>query len=206
MRASLCLLDPVKLKNKRYTKHETFIDQIQLADVLVANKVDLADAMSIDLFNDLAKRFFPAKAVIAKTVQGKLNIEWLKLPADPQRQTRFPDSHRHASDTHPKQSAISGQAQFNAADGYQSCGWFFTEQQRFDYDRFRALLGQLAIERCKGLIATDRGWFIVNANSDQISLTPVDEQASSRLEMIAEKADWKIIENRLNECLVNRVP
>jgi G3E family GTPase len=36
IRASICLVDPEKLKDQRYTSHENFIDQIALSDVLVA--------------------------------------------------------------------------------------------------------------------------------------------------------------------------
>ena len=47
LRASICLVDPEKLKDSRYTTHETFIDQIALSDVLVANKMDLTDQEAI---------------------------------------------------------------------------------------------------------------------------------------------------------------
>ncbi len=55
LRASICLVDPEKLKDSRYTTHETFIDQIALSDVLVANKLDLADQEAIKLFHQWSR-------------------------------------------------------------------------------------------------------------------------------------------------------
>jgi G3E family GTPase len=65
LRASICLVDPEKLKDSRYTTHETFIDQIALSDVLVANKMDLADQEAIKLFHQWAKNSRPEKMLIA---------------------------------------------------------------------------------------------------------------------------------------------
>jgi G3E family GTPase len=64
LKASVCLVDPEKLKDSRYTTHETFIDQIALSDVLVANKMDLADQEAINLFHQWAKNSRPEKTLI----------------------------------------------------------------------------------------------------------------------------------------------
>ena len=77
LRASICLLDPEKLKHTRYTNHESFVDQIALSDVLVANKTDLADKAAIQLFQRWAERSTPQKTVVTQTINGQLDIAWL---------------------------------------------------------------------------------------------------------------------------------
>jgi len=76
------------------TVHETFIDQIVLSDVLVANKMDLADSDAISLFQQWANNSCPEKALIAQTQQGQLDIAWLDISRNPQRQAAFPDAHQ----------------------------------------------------------------------------------------------------------------
>ncbi|MEL4402077.1 CobW family GTP-binding protein [Shewanella algae] len=41
LKASICLFDPRKLSDKRYTEHENFLSQLQIADILLAGKQDL---------------------------------------------------------------------------------------------------------------------------------------------------------------------
>ncbi|WP_447072954.1 CobW family GTP-binding protein [Shewanella indica] len=41
LKASICVFDPRKLSDKRYTEHENFLSQLQIADILLAGKHDL---------------------------------------------------------------------------------------------------------------------------------------------------------------------
>lgn len=41
LKACICLFDPRKLSDKRYTEHENFLSQLQIADILLAGKQDL---------------------------------------------------------------------------------------------------------------------------------------------------------------------
>ncbi|MBO2615374.1 CobW family GTP-binding protein [Shewanella algae] len=41
LKASICLFDPRKLSDKRYSEHENFLSQLQIADILLAGKQDL---------------------------------------------------------------------------------------------------------------------------------------------------------------------
>jgi G3E family GTPase len=79
-------------KDSRYTTHENFIDQIALADVLVANKMDLADSEAINLFHQWSDNSHPEKAMLAQTQQGQLDVSWLDLPRNPHRQAAYPDA------------------------------------------------------------------------------------------------------------------
>lgn len=181
LRASICLVDPQKLKDSRYTSHETFIDQIALADVLVANKMDLADSDAISLFQQWASSSQPEKALIAQTVQGQLDIAWLDLDRNPQRQAEFPDAHRITRLSPENNDSPLN----NNANGYQSMGYIFPAEQCFDYQLLSDLLSQLKVERIKGIVNTSQGWFIINGIDGNINYVPVTAADNSRIEVIA---------------------
>ena len=149
LRASICLVDPEKLKDSRYTTHENFIDQIALSDVLVANKMDLADDDASALFHHWAEQSRPAKAMVAHTIQGQLDITWLDMARNPKRRAAFPNAHK-ITKLSPVNNTLNGLN--NEADGYQSFAYIYPEETCFDYVRLNGLLQQLKVERIKAFV------------------------------------------------------
>jgi len=189
LRASICLVDPEKLKDSRYTTHETFIDQIALSDVLVANKMDLADKQAINMFHQWALNSKPEKELVAQTQQGQLDVSWLDLSRNPKRQASFPDSHKLT-----KFVPIE--------DLYQSFGRTFSEQSCFDYKQLKDLLSGLKVERIKGILNTNQGWFIINGVDSNISYVSIAPASSSRIELVVRGDDFQSISKKLTKCLV----
>jgi len=188
LRASICLVDPEKLKDSRYTTHETFIDQIALSDVLVANKMDLADKHAIGLFHQWASNSQPEKELVAQTQQGQLDVLWLDLLRNPQRQASFPDSHKLSKFT-PKEGL------------YQSFGHSFAEQSCFNYKQLKDLLAGLKVERIKGILNTNQGWFIINGVDNNISYVSTAPAKTSRIEVIVRGNGFTSISKALTACL-----
>jgi G3E family GTPase len=62
-----------------------FMDQVRMSDVLVLNKQDEAGSETVTDFQKWANTLAPPKALIAATSFGRLELEWLDLPADPER-------------------------------------------------------------------------------------------------------------------------
>lgn len=210
VRASICLVDPRRLSDSRYTSHENFVDQIALSDVLAANKMDLADPAAAELFERWADDSRPHKAVVAQTVQGQLDAAWLDITRNPERQAYFPDAHQAGSiqiDTDyrrmTRKSALANSPLQNAADGYQSFGTVFPEHSCFDYVRTTRLLSQLKAERIKAVIATDKGWFIFNAADGLMTIVPCKPSANSRIEIVATQNNQPDISAELNQCIAN---
>ncbi len=210
VRASICLVDPRKLGDSRYTSHENFVDQIALGDVLVANKMDLADKAATQLFERWADGSRPRKAVVAQTVQGQLDVAWLDLTRNPARQAAFPDAHQAGSiqidadyRRMTRKSALANSPLQNAADGYQSYGTVFPEHSCFDYIRITRLLNQLKAERIKAIFATNKGWFIFNAADGLMTIVPCKPSANSRIEIVATQNNWQDIPSALNQCIAN---
>ena len=198
LKANICLLDPEKLKDHRYTTHETFIDQITLADVLVANKMDLADSDAIDLFHQLANDSKPKKALIAQTIQGQLDVSWLDLSRNSQRQAAFPDAHK-ITQLIPAANASSLR---NQTHGYQSTGHIFAAEHCFDYQQLSDFLGQLNVERIKGIVNTNKGWFIINGVDKHINYVPCIAADNSRIEIIASQDHIHDVSSALQNLLI----
>jgi len=199
-RASICLVDPEKLKDRRYTTHENFIDQIALSDVLVANKMDLANREAVELFHQWADNSRPRKARIAQTVQGQLDIAWLDLPLNAQRQAAFPNAHE-LTEISPTDSAHLPFS--NTADGYQSFGAVFPVQSCFDFVQLTHLLKQLNAERIKGMVFTNKGWFIINGAGGIINAIPTPPAVNSRIAIITQQNSLPDIATLLNPCRID---
>ena len=200
IRSSICLVDPEKLKDSRYTTHESFIDQIALSDVLVANKMDLADRDAIKLFHQWGKDSRPDKALIAQTIQGQLDVSWLDMPRNADRQTSFPNAHQI---TKISPAENTNYPLRNIADGYQSFGYIFPASSCFDYKLLNRLLNQLKAERIKGIFFTNKGWFIINSADGIIKYVPVSPSDNSRIEIIARQNHMQNIATALNQCRIN---
>ncbi|WP_265583891.1 CobW family GTP-binding protein [Chitinimonas koreensis] len=82
LRAVVTLVDPRHLDDARYTLNDTWRDQIALADVLVANKCDRADAAQIDRFARMAEGLYPPKLAVVTTRDGVFEAGLLDLVAE----------------------------------------------------------------------------------------------------------------------------
>ncbi len=203
IRASVCLVDPRKFKDSRYTSHENFVDQIALADVLIANKVDLADNCSLQLFGRWAGQCDPPKRVIGQTIKGRLDRSWLDLPRDPSRKPRFSHRHVHAPGSqNPDGFVSSGSRGRNQGDGFQSRGWVFPKEVVFDHSRLYAWIVGQAPERLKGVVSTDKGWFLFNCSDGLLTVTGNLPCPDSRMEIFVSEGDWNAIETGLQGCLI----
>lgn len=83
IRATVCLVDPRQWDKEDYREHETFIDQITLSDVLIANKIDLAGEELTREFLGWAKELFPPKILIGAVEQGDVDPNWLNIEPFP---------------------------------------------------------------------------------------------------------------------------
>jgi G3E family GTPase len=213
LKASICLLDPRQLKDPRYQQHETFNDQCYLADVLVANKTDKCNAQDQDNFYQFAQSMQPAKAILGWIEQGELELEWLDLERDEQRQSKSQHQvhHHHASDDPDAGlklvSLAAGQthqAFKNEGMGYYSLGWLLADDQVFNHRALTDWLMLLHVERVKGLLITDKGTRVMNLKDQVFTEMPTRKLQQSRIEIIHNQPlNKKVLEKTLLDCLVN---
>lgn len=215
LKASVCLIDPRQLKDPRYQQHETFNDQCYLADVLVANKIDLCSEQDKLNFEQYAKAITPKKTAIGWVENAQLDLSWLDLPRDETRKAKTVHSHEHESQS----SGLDGeslkpvflaentpyQSFENNGMGYYSLGWLLAEDQIFNYEHLKEWLMMLDVERVKGLLITNTGTYVMNLREQVFTEMPTRSLKQSRLEIIHNAIlDKDGLEKSLMTCLMSR--
>jgi len=226
LKASICLLDARQLKNPKYQQHETFNDQCLLADVLVANKVDLSSDIDEKNFYQFAKKMLPKKSQLGWVENGQIDLAWLDIESDQSRQSitahklhshSSSHSHDHAhqhsdanTDTSSEQlmkpvKLEEGQTHCafeNEGMGYFSIGWLFAQNQIFDHQTLSQWLMTLNVERVKGLLITNEGTRVMNLRDQVFSEMPTRTLSQSRIEIIhSDILNKQTLEQGLLACL-----
>lgn len=172
-RAVIAMVDPRRLGDPRLADNPTFMDQLQIADVLVANFDDLASDEEIVRFRAVATELWPPKLVIATTRHGRLDPAWLDLDPIPGERA----VHRPAHDPDATSSGFS-----------------WPPSDRFDDASLESALHALVrpcaafpagVLRLKGIFHTKRGWRHVDATSDTVRWRPIGHRRDSRVDIIA---------------------
>lgn len=203
LRATLTLVDPRKLSDERYTGNATFNDQIAVADVLVANKVDQCSPLDRANFDDLVASFTPPKQASFAVEQGALQLPWLDYPRQAHTLTH-PGLHAAAKPNRlsPQRELYNAAIKLpegkeylrreNSGQGFYSCGWMFQPAIVFDFNQLFGWMTGLALVRAKAVMNTDQGVYMFNAEQGVLSVKPLDADAEldlldSRIELIDDR-------------------
>ena len=100
LRATVCLLDPRSLGEPEVINNETFHDQLNLADVVLINKCDLASEAQLTATEDSLNAMFPPKQFIGRTTRGAFNTDLLDVVRNGELKAQFPESHQHHQHNH----------------------------------------------------------------------------------------------------------
>jgi G3E family GTPase len=194
MRSSICLIDPRNLSDSRYITNENFIDQIAMADTLVANKSDLCDDDTLQQFDVYVATLQPNKQKIIKTQFGRLDASLLDHIPSTQREAQFPNFHDHTNKIQTD----------NSIDGYHSEGWQFSKDNIFNFDKLTLFFEQFNKIRIKAILRTNQGWFIFNIQDEQKEISAIDSSADSRLEIIGRDIHEiykEKLDEQINRCI-----
>ncbi|WP_323813324.1 GTP-binding protein [Cellvibrio sp. NN19] len=202
LRATITLVDPRKLADERYTENATFQDQIAVADVLVANKLDQCSSEDRILFDQLVSRFEPPKAATYAVELGQLELEWLDVPRS-RHQLEHPQHHAaQRNRLSPQRELYNNAIQLpegqdflrreNQGQGMYSCGWLFRPELRFGFNQLFGWMTGLPVLRSKAVMNTDQGVYMFNAENGVLSVKPLmmgenPELLDSRIELIDDK-------------------
>lgn len=185
----ITLVDPRQFADPRVSALETYRDQLNLADVLVANKCDLAAPGQVQAVMDFGAAMFPPKLAVVRTERGQLDPAWLALRSEAARPARHPHAH---AESHSETGA------------FVSRGWVFPPETVFDEQAVRALFqawcDDVTIWRAKGALRIGRDWHRFELAGGQLDTGPMTYRRDSRLELIAaagSEPDWQRIEERL---------
>ncbi|RTZ64592.1 MAG: GTP-binding protein [Aquificaceae bacterium] len=199
LQASICLLDPRNLFDERYTSHENFIDQIAIADILVANKSDLCDSDTLKHFDAYAAALRPNKQQIIKTQFGRLDTALLDYKPEIKRNAQFPHFHETGNTKTPTSETIE-------RDGYHSEGWIFSQDDIFDFNKITSFFELFEKTRIKAILQTNQGWKVFNIQDKQKQTDTIAAAADSRLEIISynqQKLNKEKLSLQLAHCLLS---
>lgn len=200
----LTLVDARKLADQRYTTHETFNQQIAIADVLVGNKRDLYQTGDEAAFEAYAQHMGSPNVQVVVTEQGVLDPAWLEGESSATLNSHHLHHHSERKpslyDTPIPESGFIKAS--NQGDGFYSVGWRFSPSRTFDRSQLFEFFRRLTVERMKGVFITESGVLGYNLTSDTLTIYELDDCTESRIEIIAEQVDnsW---EKLLMDCMVN---
>ncbi|MDB5306993.1 MAG: hypothetical protein JWO38_1195 [Gemmataceae bacterium] len=224
LRATLGIVDPADFARPEMKTNPVFVDQVQLADVVVMNKLDTATPELVSDFQAWADGLFPPKLLIAGTTHGRLDPAWLDLTADDERLPLYPEAHGHHEHPSPhrateepialpsptgKGDVGSGSpARYESPPGVRpACGWVFSPADVFDEDRLLALLHTApGVTRLKGVFRLADEWVAVNRAGANLTVSPTAYRRDSRLEVFADVPNWSAFEQGLLGCLTPSRP
>lgn len=184
----ITLVDPRKLEEPRVLESVQFRDQVAAADILVANKTDLATPAQVDGFQRWAASLTPVKQAVFLTSQGRLRPQWLTGQTDLPEVTE-PNAHHH----HREKAAVPvpdiqdqpWQQVRNEGQGYVSLGWRIHPDIRFDENLLMSLAMDIRFDRFKAVVHCLDGWRTLNMVDGSLSVTDSEPRELSRLEVIS---------------------
>ena len=216
LQTSLCLVDARKVSDNRYHSHDTFIQQLQIADTVIANKaqyyseqdkLQLTEFMAQLKRSDTPVRFcddhFTQKAFIEQiidlldqpTAQRNRETSFIKptsLLAGGPNQWFLPMASSTPSVNDNDQQLLAQQGfiyKTNQGEGCYSSGWIIDNQHSFNFESFMKWIESvkaLNVLRLKAIVITEDGILSINMVDDKLSLDELDDALDSRIEIISE--------------------
>ena len=199
MRACICLIDPRQLSDDRYVTNDYYQEQLEIADVLVANKTDQCSEIDRVAFDELTEsRDITARGWV---VHGQLDPAWLDLPHRTQHPKSFISIQAQLSGDIESISLQEGERYRrleNHDKEFFSCGWLFADNMQFDYQAIIAALKKIGAERIKATLKTDKGNYSLNSVGGDMTISEYNGPMENRVEIIGfHELDWQAIETRL---------
>ncbi|MBE0489904.1 MAG: GTP-binding protein [Halomonas sp.] len=218
----VAVLDPRRLDDPRAREHETFRDQLTLADGVALTMVDLASPEQVARAKAWLAELWPAKHWILEAPQGNLPLARLAEAGEPPspRGALDSDAHRRLREAAGGAPGARGVVlegfaaplpepgrpcrEEGEALGHATLGWRWHPDDTFDLDRLAMVLGELPARlRVKGVFHCDAGWRLYNRAEGAVSLTASAWRRDSRLEVIGAAGslpDVEALEARLEAC------
>jgi G3E family GTPase len=195
VRATLTLIDVRKLTDKRWREHNTFQEQLQVADHIIATKCDLYDDTLMPELHNYLDELGIVDTPISHAQNGQIDPKILFAKSRYKQQT---DLHHHAHSALSNVESNMGKSIVapaggsvkvaNSGEGYYSFGWVCSQAKIFDYQNVMQTLSALSVERLKAVLITEQGVVGCNLSDGCLSLNMngLEQAADSRLEFLTQ--------------------
>ncbi len=204
LQSIFCLVDARNLIDKRYTEHPSFVQQLNVADTILAAKADTYSAQDEENLSAFISQNKLADKPLHLMFQGKIDPAWLtKRPKDiiasnTTMGVATPSSQEssHQIEVIAKKASEQRQAlqtklsnegfieRHNHGEGYFSKGWIFSDKYIFNYKQLFDLITALTVTRVKGVVLTEQGSYTFNKTGSELSCNQVSKVRTSRVELI----------------------
>ncbi len=207
LQKTLTLVDARNLSDKRYTEHETFNQQIAIADIVIGNKTDLYVSDERSALEAYVKKLASPNTQLQFTSNGKIMPS--SLMGNTSSVVYSHNAHHHHHHTEENKPLLadmpipaSGYLKaVNEGEGFFSIGWRFSPNVMFHYKKLFAFLSGIKAERMKAVFITENGIFSYNLTLDALTEVEQDDCLESRVEIIADE----IVEEWESELLACRL-
>jgi G3E family GTPase len=203
---NITLVDARKLTDPRYTNHDTFNQQIDIADIIVANKCDLYKNEDKAHLEDYVIERKGQDTKIIFTEHGSFEPILLQGTSNIARQkVQSKETHQHElsslSINHVPIPDCGYLKAENIGEDFHCVGWRFSSNKIFKYEALSNWLNELKVERIKAILITDKGVISFNKTDELLTQKNTDNCIESRIEIISRQIEnnW---ESRLMECLI----
>jgi len=201
---TLTLVDARNLSDLRYTQHDTFNQQIAIADTIIGNKLDLYQDEDKANLAAYVQQHGQAHTEVIYTQHGEIPFSALHGLTSGSPMASHP--HHHETSSKPLASELpmpeSGfLSATNEGEGFSSIGWRFSPHKVFLHGELISFLSGLRVERMKAVFITDGGVFGYNLADDTLTEFELDDCLESRIEVISDNLDDSL-ETQLMACAV----
>lgn len=204
LRTTVALVDARHMTDDRHCKHRSFIQQLEIADVILANKIDLATPQDLQRLSIYLEELNVPITDVVHVERGALALSILNAhsawsPTEKAHHHVDPDYILAADIPMPACGFLRAD---NSGEGYESVGWRFSADKTFQYAKVVRFLKALEADRIKAVLITDEGVIGFNVSGFEFTEWPIDDCLESRLEIISVASDSRW-EQGLLECLVS---
>ncbi|MEC7725961.1 MAG: GTP-binding protein [Planctomycetota bacterium] len=224
LRATITLVDASKVRDPKYAAHSTFLQQLAVADVIVANKADRYGAWDMQALHDfLAQTEGLSEKPLHQVEHGALELAWLSSSAGfgVGRDHHHDHGHSHGpEDVSPESDPSPGlpitavelpECGYvridNEGEGFYSQGWVFDPAWRFDGASLDAALLGVEVDRLKAVFLTTDGVYGYNLADGTMTKVELDDALDSRAEALSsDAASFDGLEAALLGCVSSRAP
>jgi G3E family GTPase len=219
LRATLTLIDPRKLHDVRYTEHDTFNQQIDVADVIIANKSDQCNEKDFAKLSSYLADHYGGQKPFHRVSFGEIPFALLAPRSSYNDIAQSKQTHsmlRTLSKNNNTQSQDSDILETtpletdqyvkinNSGEGFFSVGWRFHASIVFNHHQLFTFLSGVSAQRLKGFFITEEGMFGYNVSDCRLSEFELDDALESRVECI--DMDETILNALENDLLACRYP
>lgn len=193
VQSCITLLDARKLNDERYSSHSIFLQQIEIADVIIANKEDLYSAEHGNTLDRFLQNLGLANTPRLFCTQGQFPVNTLygsnrfKLDSVGSLDNLYESSEQEIEQFDDQELPSSGYlSRRNKGSGYSSIGWRFSAAMTFNFNKLQSWINNLNIERLKAVCITEESVIGFNKTPDGLQILELDDCIESRFEIISE--------------------